>query len=311
MNRFAELLDALLFTPSRNGKLRLMQEYFATTPDPERGWALAALTGELRFAEAKPSQVRDLATSRVDPELFAWSWDFVGDLAETVALIWPEPSPHPVAWILPRGAGEGDHAKHGGGGIRAPASAPSGSLRSPPPPQAGEVPEGSQGVAEMVRAVPTLTEIVETLQTATRAEVGAHLAPWLDALDPTGRWALLKLVTGALRIGVSARLAKLALAEWSGADISKIEEVWHALTPPYPALFAWFEGRAAPPVTGELPTFCPLMLAQALEEGDLAGLDPRDYAAEWKWDGIRVQLVARGGERRLYSRSGDDIGAAF
>ena len=57
MNRFAALLDALLFTPSRNGKLRLMREYFATTPDPERGWALTALTGELSFAEAKPSQV--------------------------------------------------------------------------------------------------------------------------------------------------------------------------------------------------------------------------------------------------------------
>src|SRR5260370_12327271 len=100
MNRFAELLDALLFTPSRNGKLRLMQEYFATTPDAERGWALAALTGELSFAEAKPSQVRDLAISRVDAELFGWSLDFVGDLAETVALIWPEAhssrtDPHP------------------------------------------------------------------------------------------------------------------------------------------------------------------------------------------------------------------------
>jgi hypothetical protein len=96
VNRFAKLLDALLFTPSRNGKLRLMREYFATTPDPERGWALAALTGELGFAEAKPSQVRDLAMARVDPELFGWSWDFVGDLAETVALIWPEESPRPL-----------------------------------------------------------------------------------------------------------------------------------------------------------------------------------------------------------------------
>ena len=162
MNRFAELLDALLFTPSRNGKLRLMREYFSTTPDPERGWALAALTGELSFAEAKPSQVRDLAMARVDPELFGWSWDFVGDLAETVALIWPEPETR------------------------------------------------DQG------AVPRLSEIVSTLQGASRTEVGAHLAPWLDALDATGRWALLKLVTGALRIGVSARLAKIALAEWSG-----------------------------------------------------------------------------------------------
>jgi len=110
---------------------------------------------------------------------------------------------------------------------------------------------------------------------------------------------------------VSARLAKLALAEWGGVDIARIEEVWHGIAPPYPALFDWLEGRAAAPALGELPTFCPLMLAQALEEGDVDGLDPRDYLAEWKWDGIRVQLVSRGGERRLYSRSGDDIGAAF
>src|SRR5690242_20308042 len=70
--------------------MRLMREYFSTTPDPERGWALAALTGELGFPEAKPSQVRDLVMARVDQELFGWSWDFVGDLAETAALIWPE-----------------------------------------------------------------------------------------------------------------------------------------------------------------------------------------------------------------------------
>jgi len=173
VNRFAELIDALLFTPSRNGKLRLMQEYFATTGDPERGWALAALSGELSFAEAKPNQVRALAMARVDPELFGWSYDFVGDLAETVALIWPV----------------------------------------------------SDGVA--AADVPRLSEIVETLHHAGRNEVGAHLAPWLDALDATGRWALLKLVTGALRIGVSARLAKTALAEWAEVPVSEIEEVWH------------------------------------------------------------------------------------
>src|SRR6184192_2484815 len=234
-----------------------MQEYFATTPDPERGWALAALTGELSFPEAKPAQVRDLAMARVDPELFGWSWDFVGDLAETVALIWPE----------------------------------------------AEVVDGA--------AVPSLSEIVTTLGSASRAEVGAHLAPWLDALDATGRWALLKLVTGALRIGVSARLAKTALAEWSGVELDQIEEVWHGLAPPYQPLFDWLEGRQPPPEIGDLPTFTPLMLAQPLEDADIAGLDPRDYLAEWKWDGIRVQLVARGAERRLYSRSGDDIGAAF
>jgi len=185
-----------------------------------------------------------------------WSYDFVGDLAETVSLIWPE-APD----------------------VQAP--------------------------------VPSLGEIVEKLKATSRNEVGSLLEPWLDALDATGRWALLKLVTGSLRIGVSARLAKTALAEWGGVEIDRIEEVWHGLAPPYQPLFEWLEGRRPPPQTGDLPTFCPLMLAQPLEDSDLGGLDPRDYLAEWKWDGIRVQLVARGGARRLYSRSGDEIGIAF
>jgi DNA ligase 1 len=256
VNRFAALLDALLFTPSRNGKLRLIQEYFAGEPDPDRGWALAALTGGLAFAEAKPAQIRALAAGRVDPELLGWSYDFVGDLAETVSLIWPAP-------------------------------------------------------AETPGPVPSLAEIVEQLAAVSRAEVGRLLAPWLDALDATGRWALLKLVTGSLRIGVSARLAKTALAEWGGVPVDRIEEIWHGLEPPYRPLFAWLEGHAPAPEAGALPNFCPLMLAQPLEDHDLAGLDPRDYLAEWKWDGIRVQLVARDGQKRLYSRSGDEIGAAF
>jgi DNA ligase-1 len=256
VNRFAALLDALLFTPSRNGKLRLMREYFSSARDPERGWALAALTGELVFDEAKPSQVRALAAARVDPELLAWSYDFVGDLAETVSLIWP--------------------------------TAPGGA-----------------------RHVPSLSEIVGKLKEASRSEVPRLLEPWLDALDATGRWALLKLVTRELRIGVSARLAKTALAEWSGVELDRIEEIWHGLAPPYQPLFDWLEGRHPPPEIGDLPTFTPLMLAQPLEDADIAGFDPHDYLAEWKWDGIRVQLVARGSERRLYSRSGDDIGAAF
>jgi DNA ligase 1 len=87
--------------------------------------------------------------------------------------------------------------------------------------------------------------------------------------------------------------------------------VWHGLEPPYLGLFAWLEKRGAKPETGDVPTFCPLMLAQAVEEEDLAALDPADYSAEWKWDGIRVQLVARPGGKRIYSRAGEDIGGAF
>jgi DNA ligase-1 len=255
MEAFAELLDALVFTPSRNGKLRLMVDFFASVGDPDRGWALAALTGDLAFREAKPQQIRALGAARVDPELLGWSYDFVGDLAETVSLIWPSR------------------------------------------PGANRVPE--------------LSEIIEGLAAASRNDVGALLERWLDALDATGRWALLKLVTGGLRVGVSARLAKVALAEFGKLDPAAIEEVWHGIDPPYTELLAWLEGRGKRPEIGDRPSFHPLMLANPLEIDELPGLDPRDYCAEWKWDGIRVQLVGKSGERRMYSRTGDDIGKGF
>ncbi|HWK46414.1 MAG TPA: cisplatin damage response ATP-dependent DNA ligase [Stellaceae bacterium] len=255
MIRFAELLDALLFTPSRNGKLRLMVDYFRHTPDPERGWALAALTGVLSFRGAKPAQIRALVAERVDAELFAWSYDFVGDLAETVSLIWP--------------------ARPG------------------------------------ANRVPDLTEIVAGLTEATRGSVGRLIEAWLDALDATGRWALLKLVTGGLRIGVSARLAKTALAEFGSVPVEDVEEVWHGLEPPFLDLFLWLDGKGPRPEIGDRPSFVPLMLANPLEAEDLERLDPAAYLAEWKWDGIRVQLVGRGGQHRIFSRTGDDVGPAF
>jgi len=118
MNRFAHLLDRLAFEHARNAKLRLMAEYFRAVPDPERGWALAALTGSLSFAHAKPGLIRALIMERIDPVLFGWSHDYVGDLAETVALLWPRP-----LLPLPEGAGT-----------------PSpGSLRDPTSPLRGEV----------------------------------------------------------------------------------------------------------------------------------------------------------------------------
>jgi len=257
VNRFAALIDSLVFTPSRNGKIRLLAEHFATTPDPDRGWALAALTGALSFREAKPAAIRQLVSSRVDPELFALSHDYVGDLAETVALIWPER-----------------------------------------PERANSLP-------------PSLDEVVRALHAAKRGQVLELVEGWLDTLDASGRFALLKLITGSLRIGVSARLAKTALAEWGRLDVADVEEVWHGLTPPYAELFAWAEGRAERPSAGHGAGFRPMMLSHPLEEEDMAGLDAGSYRAEWKWDGIRVQLVARDGQRRLYSRTGDDVSAGF
>src|SRR5271169_4511684 len=90
MNRFAELLDRLAYEPGRNNKLRLITGYFRETGDPDRGYALAALTGALSFKHAKPGLIGDLIADRTDPVLFALSYDYVGDLSETVALMWPK-----------------------------------------------------------------------------------------------------------------------------------------------------------------------------------------------------------------------------
>ena len=274
MNRFAELLDRLAYEPSRNNKLRLMIDYFRSTGDPERGWALAALTGGLNFPHAKAGLIRSLIAERTDPVLFELSYDYVGDLSETVALMWPTHS----------------------------------ATASPQPSRAGAGKEHTL----------TLTEVVETLARLGKAQLPQQLARWLDALDETGRWALINLVTGGLRVGVSARLAKTAVATLGDKDVHDVEVIWPALAPPYRELFAWLEGRADRPVSADPAPFRPPMLAHALNDADLAALNPADFMAEWKWDGIRVQAVAgREGKpdgrlvARLYSRTGEEISKSF
>jgi len=262
MNHFAALLDRLAYEPSRNAKLRLITDYFRATPDPDRGYALAAMTGALSFRHAKSGIIRALIAERTDETLFALSYDYVGDLSETVALMWPAPQGEPAE-----------------------------------------------------KSSPTLTQVVTTLASLGKSELPRQLAQWLDALDETGRWALLKLVTGALRIGVSARLAKTAVATLGDRQADEIELIWPGLAPPYTALFAWIEGRSDKPVSHDPAPFHPVMLSHAIEETDFATLDPAAFSAEWKWDGIRVQAVAgeSDGKRvtRLYSRTGEDISGAF
>jgi DNA ligase-1 len=263
VNHFAQLLDRLQRGPSRLGKLRLMSDYFRSVPDPDRGFGLAALTGALSFRYAKPGLVKALIGSRVDPVLFDLSYDFVGDLSETVALLWPT-------------------------------SASAASSEHPP----------------------SLSDVVRALSETGKVDLPRVLADLLDGLDETGRWALLKLITGSMRIGASARLAKQAVAELGGKSANDIDDIWHGLRPPYLDLFAWLEGREARPATNDPAPFCPAMLAHAVTEEELADLVPAEFCAEWKWDGIRVQAAvgqsgAGGKIVRLFSRTGEDISPAF
>jgi DNA ligase-1 len=257
MRAFSQLLDGLVYTRSRNAKLALIGDYLRVAPDPDRGWALAALTGDLDLPAVKAAAIRAIVEERVDPVLFAMSRDYVGDLAETVALLWPKRIDQPA-----------------------------------------EIDDGSL----------TLGAVVDRLATLGRSQAPAALGDMLDHLDASGRFALLKLATGGLRVGVSARLAKTGFAQAFGLDVDAVEEVWHALRAPYGDLFAWGQGGDERPDPRGTPFFRPFMLAHPLEE---TTVDLADYAAEWKWDGIRVQIVGTGREVRLYSRAGDDVTGTF
>ena len=256
MKKFAQLLELLALTPSRNRKIEAMTQYFAATPDPDRGYALAILTGALTFKNVKPAVLRDVVTAEVDPILFGMSYDYVGDLGETIALIWPH--------------------------------------------------HGQQ------QDLPSLTGLIELFNTTSKSELPKLIASLLTRAAINERWALVKLATGALRIGVNARLAKTALAEMSGKDLQALEEIWHGLEMPYTQLFAWLDDKGERPDIDHASRFHPLMLSNPIDEAkDLTVLSPRDFSAEWKWDGIRVQLIMAKGQVSLFSRTGDDIAQSF
>jgi DNA ligase 1 len=254
MKRFADLLELLALTPSRTRKIEALAQYFREVPDPDRGLALAVLTGEMDIRNVKPALLRETVLREVDETLFAMSYDYVGDLGETIALIWPH-------------HGEGE--------------------------------------------LPKLSEVVAILNRTSKADLPQVIGDMLTQAAIHERWALIKLATGALRVGVSARLAKTALSEMSGVELQAIEEVWHGIKPPYLELFEWLEGKAGRPDIDHTARFHPLMLSTPIEDADFPKLDPKDFSAEWKWDGIRVQLVLGRGGASMFSRTGDDIAASF
>ena len=256
MKEFAALLDKLSLIASRNKKIGLLSHYFTITTDPDRGIALAILTGNLSFKNIKSSQLKQIAYQHIDEHLFKLSYDYVGDLGETVALIWP--------YYM-------------------------------------------QG-----KDLPSLSKLIDEINETKKKDIPELIEHYLTIAENHERWALIKLITGGLRIGVSARLAKTALAKMGNQNLQDIEEIWHGLKPPYLNLFKWLEGKAEKPEIKHTETFHPLMLSNPIEEHkDFEKLDPSDFQAEWKWDGIRVQLVIDESHKTMFSRTGDDISHTF
>ncbi|MCW8090753.1 cisplatin damage response ATP-dependent DNA ligase [Alteromonas sp. ASW11-130] len=256
MQAFSELLEQLYYTSSHNAKAALIIDYLKRTPDPDRGWAIAAIAGSLRFEFFKRNTVKQLILERVDSTLFDLSYDYVGEMSETVAHLWPEQS-------------------------------------------ATEVP------------LPTLGELVEKFSRATRKTVPELLAHYLSSMNSAQRWALIKLGTSGLRVGVSARSIKQILARYGNKSVEDIERLWHGVEPPYTDLLGWLEGKADMPDISDQITFSPVMLSHPLTLNEVLPWDNSKWQVEHKYDGIRVQLVVKRDEKALFSRNADDISHSF
>ena len=114
-----------------------------------------------------------------------------------------------------------------------------------------------------------------------------------------------------MRIGISSRLAKTALAKFGDKKLDDIEKIWHGIDPPYENLFKWLCNTGPIPEIDLKNTFNPMMLANPLEDKDFKNLNCNDFVAEWKWDGIRVQIIINDSNIKIFSRTGDDISLSF
>ena len=258
MKHFSRLLERLYFTNSTKTKTAVIHQYLRETPDPDRGWAIAAIAGTLHFDLFKRALIKQLILERVDETLFALSYDYVGEMSETVAHLWPNPL----------------------------------------------------STTDEV-ALPGLNEVVAYFKQSNKQQAQDYLIKLLDRMTPAQRWALVKLGTRGLRVGVSARLIKRVLAEYGDREVAEIEQLWHGLEPPYADLLAWLENKAPKPDVSDRVTFHPVMLAHPLEESKLNSLQLDEWQVEWKYDGIRVQLVSSVNGKALFSRTGDDISHSF
>lgn len=257
MQAFALLLDQLSFTYSNNKKIELLKDFFINTPDPERGYAIAVIGGSLEFPTFKRALIKELIQEQIDPYLFLLSYDYVGDISETVALLW-------------------NNTRSSSGS-----------------------------------SLPSLSHIIQQFNVVPKNEIKDYLKKLLNESNVVERWALLKLGSGSLRIGVSSRFIKQALAQFGSRDVEEIEHIWYGIHPPYLELFKWLEHRGPKPEINDNLFFHPVMLAQPLDNKELAKIEPELFAVERKIDGIRIQLLHIPQGKAIFSRTGDEISSAF
>ncbi|MFM0222610.1 ATP-dependent DNA ligase [Paraburkholderia dipogonis] len=273
MKRFAALYTALDATTSTHDKLEALTSYFAVAEPEDAAWASYFLAGGKPRQSVPTRLLTEIARERagLPAWLFEESYHAVGDLAETIAHILP------------------------------------------PAQRSSEL-----GLTQWIE------QRVLTLRGVAPEELRTRLISYWDELDWGGRFLLTKLIGGGFRVGVARQLVVRALAEVAGVDHKRIAQ----------RMVGWTDSQQkpdaarylrliAPEATGDetqpgehqqesdLGLPYPFFLAHPLQADPATLGDPSQWQIEWKWDGIRAQLVKRGGRVWLWSRGEDLITDRF
>ncbi|MBM2577691.1 ATP-dependent DNA ligase [Jannaschia sp. Os4] len=248
MKHFAELFTALDRTTKTNAKTAALAAYFREAAEDDRLWTIALLSGRRPKRTVTATRMAEWAAERAGLPmwLFKESYHVVGDLAETIALILPEPTRTSERSL-------------------------------------------SEWIAD-----------IRALQTAEEPEKRRLVEAGWDALGGAERFVFNKLITGGFRVGVSQKLMTRALAQATEIDEAELAHRlmgdWSPETTSYRALIVEHDP------TADLSRPYPFCLAHQVEPGPEVLGAPDEWLAEWKWDGIRGQLILREGTHHLWSR---------
>jgi DNA ligase 1 len=269
MHRFAALYQALDASTATTDKVAAMRGYYAVASAADAAWATYFLCGGKPRQAVPTATLRRVATEMagIDEWLFEECYQVVGDLAETITLLLPEP---------------------------------------PEPPEA---PNASSAVS-LAHWVEHRLLVWRTLDPLAQA---AALREALQELDAAGRFLLIKLIGGGFRVGVSKLLVQRALAEHIGIDAKRLAERFIGYT----------DARHTPTAERFLALTCrlhtesdpgqpfPFFLAHPLQAEPASLGDPALWLAEWKYDGIRAQIVKRVGRVWIWSRGEELVSERF
>ena len=256
MIKFSKLLVQLIYCSSNNEKVKIIINYLNKADIQEAGFAIAALTNNLKFKNVKNKTVKEIINKKIDKTLFDLSYDYTGDLADTISLIWDKTKSNSAS---------------------------------------------SKSIVDVVKQL-----------NSNNTDLEKYITDFLDSNYVDVRWAFIKLLLGGFRVGVSANLIKKTLAVYGNKNKDDIEKIWNGLSPPYLNLIKWLKNEGEYPQIKMSETFHSMMLANSIDlKKDLNKINLNEYLAEYKWDGIRVQIVCKESKTKIYTRTGEDITYSF